>query len=190
MDTGDKVKVEYMHKVKEVPYYEGHAFTAISLPYRGKDFEALFVLPKSNVSTTQFMNKFSKSVVNTILKESKHQEVHYVIPQIETECNHDLVDTLKSLNLTGIFEKVNLTKLISQEKGPLQVSKVSHSTKLKVDEKGTVAAGATTFEISSRSGRVGPPPIEFIVDRPFLLIIYHKKSFVPLFSSLIRNPTD
>lgn len=180
--------MEYMVQESEVPYYDGHGFKAISLPYRGEDFGTIFVLPNINVSMTIFMDKFSKSPVKKIIADSITKSLFYKIPHIETECSHDLVEPLKSLNLTGIFKGVNLSKLVSQG-GPLKVSKVSHSTKLKVDEKGTVASGATTFEVSERSGRLGPPPTEFIVNRPFLLIIYHKHSSMPLFASVIRNPT-
>lgn len=181
--------MEYIYYEKAVPYYEGDNFKAISLEYMGGDFETIFVLPNINISITDFVESFSKAQVHKIFNESASEAVLYKIPCIETEWSKDLVESLKSLNLTGIFVEANLSKLISKGSGPLKISKVRHSTKLKLDEKGTVASGATTFEISTKSGRVGPPPIEFIVNRPFMLIIYHKHSSIPLFTAIIRNPT-
>ena len=63
------------------------------------------------------------------------------------------------------------------------VSEVLHNTFISVDEEGCEAASATgTVMRLTRSALMGPDPVLFHLDRPFLYLLRDKSSGVVLFS--------
>lgn len=64
---------------------------------------------------------------------------------------------------------------------------VLHKAVLKVDEKGTEAAGTTSIEIVLKS-IIGPLPIN--INRPFLVFIVEEAVKNILFMGKIINPTE
>ena len=71
--------------------------------------------------------------------------------------------------------------------GDLVISKVLQKTFLDIDEKGTEAAAATTIGMIQRTS-VHRPPVQFRVDRPFILTIEHLPSKTLLFVGRVLNP--
>ena len=66
------------------------------------------------------------------------------------------------------------------------MSKIKTATMVKVDEEGSEAAAVAAATFSRRMA--GPPSIEFIVDRPFVFMIYDNRRQAPLFIGQIVNP--
>jgi serpin B len=64
---------------------------------------------------------------------------------------------------------------------------VYHKATVEVDEVGTVAAAATAVCLQ-QCGRMGPPPVDFVADRPFLFTIVEEVSGVVLFLGHVVNP--
>jgi len=60
------------------------------------------------------------------------------------------------------------------------------SVYLDVDEEGTEAAAVTGLSVVATA--IGPPPIEFIVDRPFVFILRDEQTSTDLFAGAIRHP--
>jgi serpin B len=73
---------------------------------------------------------------------------------------------------------------------PLHVSAVAHKAYLDVDEQGTEAAAATAV-VARPMARIatGEPPVELVVDRPFLYAIMDTGSGRPLFLGRVTDPT-
>ena len=70
---------------------------------------------------------------------------------------------------------------------PLCIAKASQSVYLDVDEEGTEAAAVTGLpEVTVVS--LPPPPIQFIVDRPFLFLLRDEQTGADLFVGTIRRP--
>ena len=70
----------------------------------------------------------------------------------------------------------------------LYLSEVLQKTYLEVNEQGTVAAAATGAFVMLTAQSVPPPPIEFVVDRPFWVVIRDDKTGLILFMGHIVNP--
>jgi len=58
-----------------------------------------------------------------------------------------------------------------------------------VSEEGTVAAAATAVVMKSRSARpVEPEPLRLTFDRPFLMLVVHTPTGLPLFVGRFNRP--
>lgn len=61
-------------------------------------------------------------------------------------------------------------------------------TVVDVDEEGTMAAAVTGIMLMHSSAREPEPPVEMTFDRPFLFIIRHVPSGVPVFLGAVCAP--
>lgn len=68
----------------------------------------------------------------------------------------------------------------------LYLDDIYHTALMEVTEEGTVAAAATTAVMMTRS--IPPPSPEFNLNRPFVLVLLHINTGLPLFIGKINNP--
>ena len=73
-----------------------------------------------------------------------------------------------------------------QPGGNLYVGKALQGAYVKVDERGTEAAAATTADLKIIEGP--PPPQRFNADRPFMFVIYDEHSGLILFLGGVSDP--
>lgn len=59
---------------------------------------------------------------------------------------------------------------------------------MEVDETGTEAA-ATTAVVMRNAALVGQRPLQLIFDRPFLLLVVHDDSQLPIFLGKVKDPS-
>jgi serpin B len=69
---------------------------------------------------------------------------------------------------------------------PCRISDVRHKAFLKVDEKGTIAAAATSVGIEPTAVQV--PQFTMTVNRPFVTGIFDRRTGANLFVGAINNP--
>jgi serpin B len=71
----------------------------------------------------------------------------------------------------------------------LAVSDVIHKTFLAIDEEGTEAAAVTAIDMvaTAAPSEPEPPPIEFKADRPFFIVLHHKRTGARLFLGRIAT---
>jgi serpin B len=72
---------------------------------------------------------------------------------------------------------------------PLHIANVIHQANITVDEEGTEAAAATAVVIGATSAPVDPP-IEFVVDRPFVFALRHLGTTATLFLGRVTDPSQ
>lgn len=78
--------------------------------------------------------------------------------------------------------------LLTSDSGPIQIGKVLHEAKIRIDEYGTVAAAATTISVITLSANQNDNDVVFNVDEPFLAIIVDNAKNIPLFISKVYSP--
>ena len=72
----------------------------------------------------------------------------------------------------------------------LRIDEVAHKAYIDVNEEGTEAAAATAVIIKASARFMNTePPVEMIVDRPFLFAITDTESGLPLFLGRVTDPT-
>ena len=93
-------------------------------------------------------------------------------------------DVLKQLGMNIAFDpgRADFSNF-GEATGNLFINRVVHKTYLKLDETGVEGAAVTGVGVGVTSA---PPPIEF--NRPFMTILMHKETQMPLFIGKIENP--
>lgn len=186
---GDKNKVtqvNMMHIKLPVLYTTDKDYSAIALPYKGKKFEMVFILPKKIDGLNALEEKSSSELLQHINSRFIMSAVQISIPKFVIESELDLIKVLPKLGITDIFNdaKSDFSHLIREHTDNMYVSKAVHKVIVELSEEGTEAAAATTVVVQFRSAK---PTMSFTADHPFLFYIRNKESGTILFLGRYRS---
>lgn len=104
-----------------------------------------------------------------------------LLPKFKLEKNYNLVEVLKSMGITKLFNKNGNMSGISDQRIAIDLFK--HQSTITVNEEGTQAAAVTTVGFMPLSTQV-----RFTVDRPFLFLVYEHRTSCLLFMGKVTNP--
>ena len=96
---------------------------------------------------------------------------------------------LQLLGVNKAFDPLGAEFNATAEGEQLYISKIIQAAKIRCDEEGTEAAAVTMAEDGVGAMLMEEPPIEFIVDRPFMYEI-KSPSGETLFMGVIQNFTE
>jgi len=193
LDSGEKIKVEYMESSYEDMYVRGKEYLAVEKNYMDNS-KMIFVLPDQNKKLSELSNK---EIINEIIasfsndEARKDAEITLKMPKFKTSCDIESEDMKKSLEeagIKGVFDVSSWSNIVDA----LYVWKIgiSQTTRISVDEEGTEAAASTT--ISGIDWGVEEEEelikINMTLDRPFMYII--TSDDIPLFIGTVYNPTE
>lgn len=160
-------------------YTNGYAFAAM--------------LPDEGVTVEQALesftgNDFLKCLApdEPPLKCGTYCPYDIYIPKFEFDCKFKFKDILKKLGMNAPFDeaKADFSKM-AECSFPLYISDVYHNTSIAFSENGTKAGAATIVEMKAGSAMVQNPVLRF--DRPFIYVIYHIETGLPLFIGTVRD---
>jgi serine protease inhibitor len=176
-------KVQMMSNIKKYDYYEGDDFQMIRMPY-GRDKAAMYVLlTREGIDINDFINSLSRDLLNDYISGAVNTEAILKFPKFNIEYGaKSLVEPLKNLGMADAFsvEKADFSSI-----SPLvYISKIEHKAIIEVNEEGTVAAAASSFGMGATAVR----PVDFIVNRPFVLLIRDDRTGNILFIGKILEP--
>ncbi|KAI4905479.1 hypothetical protein NFI96_028113 [Prochilodus magdalenae] len=154
----------------------------LRLPYLG-GAAMLIVLPDINVDYTVVDDEINADRFLNWIKNMKKTKLEVYLPKFKMEKSYSMHKILLSMGIQHVFKHTANLKGMSQEAG-LKVSQVLHKAVIEVDEKGTVAAAATSVGITAYS-----MPTTFVVNRPFFFFIYHEETNSLLFMGRVIDPT-
>lgn len=177
--------VKMMQTVNNFNYKYFSALDAevIELPYGDGQLSMIVILPSERQSVDLLARDIKFMTIASIVNALEPTEVFVNLPKFEIEYTADIVPDLQRLGIEEIFgSKANLSGIIS--KGQIKINNFVHKAKVQVDEKGTVAAGATGVIVIPLMGSSMP---RFVADRPFLFFIYHKKTANILFAGRLNQ---
>ncbi|KAK2121157.1 Heparin cofactor 2 [Saguinus oedipus] len=124
--------------------------------------------------TPQVVERWQKSMTN------RTREV--LLPKFKLEKNYNLVEPLKLMGITTLFDQNGNMEGISDQRIAIDLFK--HQGTITVNEEGTQAAAVTTVGFMPLSTQV-----RFTVDRPFLFLIYEHRTSCLLFMGRVVNPS-
>jgi len=175
-------EIQMMQNNKKYMYNKGTDFQMLRMPY-GRDKTSMYVLlPDEGVELDGFINNLSGDLLNKYITEASSAEVDLKFPKFKVEYGtKSLIEPFKKLGIINAFtDKADFSGIALQ----MFISQIDHKAIIEVNEEGTVAAAATSFGMGATAIR----PVEFIVNRPFVLMIRDDRTGNILFMGKIINP--
>ena len=111
----------------------------------------LIILPAVGVNLESSVANMTSEELSTWISDLEPAEIGVRLPRFAATYASSLVKTLTSLGMRAAFDPniADFTGLASRTR--VYISDIEHEAVVKVDESGTVAAGATTAEIVPQS---------------------------------------
>ncbi|KFM71493.1 putative serpin-like protein, partial [Stegodyphus mimosarum] len=176
-------QVEMMQLKAPFLVMENDTFQALKLPYKGKDIAMLIFLPRSLDGLEELESKLNANFIRDVTKRMRERKVKVALPKFRLEYSKSLITAFKNLGMNRIFQRGAELGGMS-DSNQLEVSDICHKAVLVVNEEGCEAAAATAVIIMKR--RLAIEPL-FIVDHPFLFIIYDERNGLILFIGRVQE---
>ena len=185
---------------------------ALDMPYKGKRLSMIFLLPaklgqscircrarhcrphcfpRASEEDLEVLEEAMSKVtdLNSILMFEQESTVQVTLPRFKLESEFDLVEPLKKLGMTDMFDefKADFSGMTGGTKNRLFVSKIKQKAFIEVNEEGAEAAAATFAAVSVFKSVGGNP--EFRCNRPFMFLIRDNLTGMILFSGHVTDPS-
>lgn len=186
------VETDFMHRIDKMSYFTGDGVTGVALPYADAQFAYFALMPENGESTVNWLARQDQaSLFSSILNLTRQKAnftVELLLPRYKASYEDSLLNELEALGMGIAFKGATADfTLLSENREPgLYITEVKHKTFIRVDEKGTEAAAATSVVIGKSAA--GPADIRLTFDKPFLYGILDLKTGVPIFVGILNNP--
>ncbi len=153
--------------------YTGNGYSAFALNFNmtGKMW---FILPDEGRSPESILQS---GAIDSILiggNPTSREEcfVNFRAPKFDISSSLDLNDNLQTLGVTDAFngEKSDFSPMVKNDV-QVYLSKVNHSARVSIDEKGCTAAAFTDMMLSGMGVPDEKREIDFTLNRPFIFVV-------------------
>ena len=174
-----------MHGTAARAYRHGDGYQAVLLPYRGGQLAMAVVLPDGPLTTLR--PAIAAGGLPGLLTGMSRYQVTLSLPRFRVEAAFDLIPVLRRLGVNQAFTReADFSGITEAER--LLINAVAHKAYVDVDEQGTEAAAATAISFRPTAAFQAPPAVTMTVDRPFLFVIFHTPTGMPLFVGQVSRP--
>jgi serpin B len=180
------VEVDMMHAFDRKFYAEGDGWQALALPYISPAVRMVFVLPEAD-RFDEIEGGLDRAALDGMISSLREYDVELQVPKFSYDSEIKLKPVLQSLGMELAFieGEADLSG-VTRAPGEIWVDEVYHKAFVALDEQGTEAAAATAVVLRGDSA---PPPASFVLDRPFLFLIYDEPTGQVLFLGRVLDPT-
>lgn len=189
--SGRTTTVQAMERTGQMRYINNDGYRMVRLPYAGDRIAMYIILPDSG-NGGKLESRFAENGWPVTLTERNNRTIHLVLPRVHAEQEIDLQPLVTRLGAGAAFDcrRANFNRMTATAADtparPVCIGKALQKVYLDIDEEGTEAAAASGI------GMVSPTaahiPTDFIVDRPFLIVLRDEVTGANLFVGSIRNP--
>jgi serpin B len=179
-------QVRTMRLRERLRYLRGDGYQVVELPYAGQRLGMVIVLPDGPLAPVE--SRLGRDGLGRLLAGLAVRQVTLALPRFRVTSQFSLGPALTALGMPLAFtSRADFTGITTAQ--PVHISDVVHQAYLDVDEQGTEAAAATAVVIRAAARVMIPdPPVQMIVDRPFLFAITDLASRQPLFLGRVTDP--
>ncbi len=179
--SGKRLDAKMMYSSEDL-YVESEDGVGFVKFYQDRAYAFVGFLPDEALTPDEWLASLTGEKLDALLASAKYDEVNAALPAFTSSYGVSLKDGLKKLGLTHLFDSsaCNLTDMALSDSGNLYVSNVLHKTFIDVSEQGTRAAAVTAVEVEAECAPA-EPPINVILDRPFVYMILDWENRLPIF---------
>lgn len=186
--NGKEIPCDFMNKKNDRNYYyDAEGFSAIKEGFINSG-GMWFIKPDDGSNVNEVIA--SAAFMDFILSNGKSTTpidsyVNFKVPKFDVSTDTDLVDNLKEIGVTDIFnEKVSdFSSLCAIDN--IKVSQLKHAARVTIDEEGCIAAAFTISIMEATSAPMNH--VDFILDKPFIFVITSENG-APLFIGVVNTP--
>ena len=189
---GTKAPFYLMYRDGPMPFVEADGWQGVALPYgKSKRYRMDVYLPPEGqllTGTGAWLSSDWIAKMGAALDDAPEREIELRMPRFEIAWNGSMNAAFKAAGMIVPFDRsrADFKPMVEVSGRNAFIDSVSHATFLKVDEKGTKAAGATAIEVTVESATLYFA--EMTVDRPFLVALRDTKTGSLLFFGRISDP--
>lgn len=184
--SGRRIEVPMMERTGDYAYARGRGWQMVRLPYRAGLSAMYVVLPDSNTTPDALVARFEREGWPRSLDLRAARELHLVLPRVHVEQSFSLLRPLTTMEMRRALD-CDVADFSGIASDTLCIGEAAQKVYLHLDEAGTEAAAVTSIAMV-RPASVPPPPPDFVVDRPFLLMLRDERTGVDLFVGRIAKP--
>lgn len=210
--SGGRLSLPAMETTALMGYRRGESFQAIRLSYKAGLTALYVVLPDSGRSALYVLDRLATNGWPMPSGREDAREVHLLLPKVHVEQATNLIPPLTALGMGIAFDstRADFAGLVQPradrppECPPLSrvgtrlgltctlhfISGAGQHIYFDMDEEGTEAAAVTAVEMGFVVTSVPPPPLQFIVDRPFLFALRDERTGAFLFVGYVADPAS
>jgi len=186
VDKDKKVTVPMMTQRSDFKYGEFGNLKILEMPYIGKDFSMIILLPSKVDGVTELDKSLSLENLENWISKLYLEEITVYLPRFKMTSGFELSKILKSLGMTDAFDnKADFSGMTGTKE--LNISAVIHKAFVAVDEEGSEAAASTAVVMAPKGIAVSK---EFRADHPFIFLIRENKTGSILFMGRMMNPAE
>ncbi len=188
--TGEIQEVDMMYS-SEGLYLQSEDALGFVRFYRDQQYAFVGILPGESLSVDQYLASLTPEKLTELLSSVCYGEVYAGLPKFTSEYSTELSKPLQNLGITDLFNSgsCDLTDMATCDLGNLFVSRVLHKTFIDVNEEGTRAAAVTAVTVETDCEPMDPP-INVILDRPFVYMILDWENRLPIFIGTTETFAD
>lgn len=176
---------DFMRKTSYLPYAVLDGMRAVRLDYEDSTLGLTVVLPDGDVAAA--LERLALFPVDWNAAFVSRAEVSLSLPKLSATDTLPLIETLSALGVREAFGADADFSGIDAKKD-LMIGSVLQKTRLDIDEKGTTAAASTSMGLITKAVPFEKPPVEFTVDRPYILLLTDSDTGLTLFAAAIDKP--
>ncbi|VDI60868.1 antithrombin III [Mytilus galloprovincialis] len=178
LPNNNTIEVEMMNNGMFIKYFRGIDFSAVALPFKGGNFDMVFILPNEKHGLPNIEAKITPKFLSSISAGFITTFAIICIPKFKLQTEFDLTNELPKLGVKDIFDqaKANFSNLINEKREGVYVDVAVHKAVFNVNEAGVEGAATTVIGFSLRSVR-----LQFKANKPFLFYVRDIKSGLILF---------
>ncbi len=190
LGTAQKAKAPLMYREDRFRYLDSPSFSAVELPYVGKELAMMVFLPKKNDGLADFEKSLTTATLTewtgNLVKQTP-RKVEVYLPRFKMTSEFSLKNALSALGMTDAFTDAADFSGMNGGKEKLKLQDVVHKAFVEVNEEGTEAAAATGVLVKPLSLPANPDPI-FRADHPLFFVIRDNRSGSILFAGRLVQP--
>lgn len=185
-----EVTVDFMHQRGYRTYGERDGVQLLKLGYRDEEYNPtglsmLIALPEAG-GVPAVLDGLCAEGVDYFTFGEEAREVILSMPKVDISSGSSLNAVLKALGVeTAFSDGADFSGMTKDE--PLHIDDIVQKARLVMDEEGTKAAAAT-MAVMTTMAMPSEPPVEFNMNRPFVVVIADEVSGAVCFAGIVANP--
>lgn len=189
-EDGASVSTDMMCMTDQLRYIHSEMADGIILPYQGGNYSFVALMPRAGMTVREMYGQLGMKLFNGMIAKSKNTMVELWLPKFKATFDKELKESLKNMGLRLAFQPshADFSNLgVPQSGRPIYIGTVHQKSVFRLDEEGTEAAAATGLLAALAAAPTSGETLHF--DRPFLYMIIHDATSVPLFMGILDDPS-